>query len=206
MCPTEGVWGQEQWVRRGVNRAVVPIATNQEGKGAPQLVVGRIPTSSFPFPLPWTKSMGLNSFNCPGYGTRSKAMGALPPNPLENKNKRFKPLPVVRVPRTTGREEWGLFAPKPLTRNRVPGPHQWVHCTLDTIVPGQLLFSPRVTHAHIQITSLRLIIPPCHEPAQLDLFLRLARRFAVNRSHTGRKSSRNTISQRNPSRSIRRRA
>ena len=42
---TEGVWGQEQWVRRGVNRAVVPIATNQEGKGAPQRVVGRSPAA-----------------------------------------------------------------------------------------------------------------------------------------------------------------
>ena len=28
--PTHGVWGQEQWVRRGIiSRAVVPIATNR---------------------------------------------------------------------------------------------------------------------------------------------------------------------------------
>ena len=57
-------------------------------------------------------------------------MGVPPPNPLENK--KIQTLPVVRVPRTAGREEWGLFAPKPPTRNNIPGPYQWAHRTPDT--------------------------------------------------------------------------
>ena len=80
--PTHGVWGQEQWVRRGVSRAVVPIATNQERRYAPQRVVGRRPTAFsrlgsersgrdpsrfFPFPLPWTSSMGLFLFVLPRF-------------------------------------------------------------------------------------------------------------------------------------------
>ena len=31
-------------------------------KGAPQRAVGRSPASSFPFPIPWTNSMGYTPF------------------------------------------------------------------------------------------------------------------------------------------------
>ena len=51
--------------------------------------------------------------------------GLRPQTPLKIKKTKIQTLPVVRVPRTTGREEWGLFAPKPLTRNNVPGPYQF---------------------------------------------------------------------------------
>ena len=56
---------------------------------------------------------------------------------------KIQTLSVVRVPRTTEREEWWLFAPKPPTRNNVPGPYQWAHRTPDTTQaarkhPGQL--------------------------------------------------------------------
>ena len=81
----------------------------------------RDPSRLFPFPLPWTKFMGLFLVTALGSGHR-KAMGTSPPNPRENK--KIQTLPAVRVPRTTGREEkkeeeWGLFAPKPLTRMSV---------------------------------------------------------------------------------------
>ena len=53
-------------------------------------------------------------------------MGAPPPNPLENKNNRFKPslLSAFREQQRgkEKRKEWGLFAPKPLTRMSI-GPN-----------------------------------------------------------------------------------
>ena len=67
-------------------------------------------------------------------------MGAPPPNPLENKNKRFKPslLSAFREQQRgkEKRKEWGLFAPTPPTRNNVPGPDQWAHRTPDTTQAG----------------------------------------------------------------------
>ena len=75
---------------------------------------------------------------------KKEAMGALPPSPLENKKIHIPP----RCPRSANsgegrkkgkkekRKEWGLFAPKPLTRNNVPGPLQLVHRILDTTQAG----------------------------------------------------------------------
>ena len=50
---------------------------------------GREPSRFFPFPLPWTKSMGLNSFKRPGPKTRESYGGSAPKPP--GKIKRFKP-------------------------------------------------------------------------------------------------------------------
>ena len=50
-----------------------------------------------------------------GREEKKEAMGALPPNPLENK-KRFKPRPVAALREQQGGKKgklWGLFAPKP---------------------------------------------------------------------------------------------
>ena len=78
MCdvPTHGVWGQEQWVRQGVNRAVVPIATNQENarpsgvRGGALLLfpwahaseAGVSPCRFFPFPVPMDEVHGIEFF------------------------------------------------------------------------------------------------------------------------------------------------
>ena len=50
---------------------------------------GVIPCRFFPFTFPWTKSMGLNSFNCPGSRTQESYGGLRPQTPM--KIKRFKP-------------------------------------------------------------------------------------------------------------------
>ena len=47
-------------------------------------------------------------------------MGAPPPNPHENKKQRIQTLPVARVPRTTGREEWGLLRPQAPNQEQCP--------------------------------------------------------------------------------------
>ena len=82
---------------------------------------------AYAFPFPWTKSMGLNSFNHPGPKIRESYGGSAPKPP--GKIKRFKPslLPAFRKQQGGKKkgEEWGLFAPKPLTRNNVPGPYQF---------------------------------------------------------------------------------
>ena len=102
----------------------------------------------FPFPIPRTKSVGVKCFGVSqirdfgackpaswavtkiqtlpvvrvsrttGREGKKQGMGALPPNPLENK--RFKTLPAARVPRATGREgkKKSMGAIRPQTPNQ----------------------------------------------------------------------------------------
>ena len=82
--------------------------------------------------------MGLNSFKRPGPKIRESYGGSAPKPP--GKIKRFKPSLLSAFREQQGgkgkRKAWGLFAPKPPTRNRVPGPHQWAHRTPDTTQAG----------------------------------------------------------------------
>ena len=55
-------------------------------------------------------------------------MGAPPPNPHENNKDLNHPCCPRSANNRDGRkkeDEWGLFAPKPPTRNNVPGPDQF---------------------------------------------------------------------------------
>ena len=151
MCdvPTHGVWGLGPQRVAGRRPAAFSRLGSRERSG-------RDPSRFFPFPPPMDEVHGIEFFFGvsrirdfwarkpasravtilltalgPGYG---KAMGAPPPNPLccpQNANNR-------EGRKKEKKKAWGLFAPKPPTRNRVPGPHQWVHRILDTMEPGQL--------------------------------------------------------------------
>ena len=75
-------------------------------------------------------------------GTR-KLWGLRPQTPVKIKNKKDSyPSPLSAFREQRGgkgkRKAWGLFAPKPPTRNNVPGPDQLAHRTPDTTQPGQV--------------------------------------------------------------------
>ena len=140
--------GKAQWVRRGFAYAVVPTATNQERKstmGQARLCLRRRAHCSWSLdPISGRithqirhklETPQLPENNLGSYG-KSKLWGLRPQAPRGIK--RFKPslLPAFREQQGGKKkgEEWGLFAPKPLTRNNVPGPDQFgaAHVRHDT--------------------------------------------------------------------------
>ena len=71
-APAEGVWGLPAPAGCGAEPCCFFPAWDHASEA------GVIPCRFFPFTFPWTKSMGLNSFNCPGSRTQ-ESYGAPPP-------------------------------------------------------------------------------------------------------------------------------
>ena len=72
-------------------------------------------------------------------------MGAPPPNPLENK--KIQTLPVVRVPRTTGREgkKESMGAIRPHAPNQDVGWSQWRDGSAVSFLPAANVAFVRLT-------------------------------------------------------------
>ena len=112
--PTEGVWG----LTAPAGCRAEPYCFFPTGIALSEASV--IPVGFFPFPIPWTKSMGVKCFGVScirDFGACKPASWAVI---------KIQTRPVARAPRTTGREEkskpWGLGPQTPLENNKDSNP------------------------------------------------------------------------------------
>ena len=146
--PTHGVWGLGAPAGAGQRPAAFSRLGSRERSG-------REPSRFFPFPLPWTKSMGLNSFKRPGPKTRESYGGSAPKPP--GKIKRFKPALLFACREQQGGKEkgknGGCSPPNPQPGTMSLDPISLAHRMLDTTQPGQLQITCNKLHRRLWGTA-----------------------------------------------------